>query len=219
MRKSTRKSSFPVMPGLFAAGAAVYCLWPRRASLRNFKAASIARLETAIWRYYYERDYPRLTRGLYALNRHEYNFSPWDSLRLACYAAKAAYVFQPTRSRERARAAVPALECYFKILRAGTGEAFDPAKAARLELEWWQLRREKATPAQYGAVIAQVTEEIFGVKNEAITEAALLRAEMMDYRDNHAGGMSGGDWKHVEKLLAHSYQTLKSGLARPHSIA
>jgi hypothetical protein len=64
-------------------------------------------------------------------------------------------------------------------LPASWKEAFDPDKAAQLELDWWQFRREKATPADYGQVIAQVAEELFKVHNEHIDQSAQLRAEMM----------------------------------------
>jgi len=57
---------------------------------------------------------------------------------------------------------------YFSLLRDRAGEDFDPDKAARLELDWWQLRRESATPAQYGAVVAQVTQELFHAHNPSI---------------------------------------------------
>ena len=53
------------------------------------------------------------------------------------------------------------LERYYAVLRERGGEAFDAREAARLELDWWQLRRENAQASEYGAVIARTTSAIF----------------------------------------------------------
>ena len=44
-------------------------------------------------------------------------------------------------------------------------------------------------------------------------QAALLRAEMMDYRDKrHDGKMQSQDWTYIDDGLLRSYQLLKTGL-------
>jgi hypothetical protein len=50
---------------LGAIGA--YASWPRHADLRGFEPAEIARLETAMWRDYYENRYVALFGRLYEL--------------------------------------------------------------------------------------------------------------------------------------------------------
>ncbi len=194
---------------------AVYAFWPRTADLRGFDAAAVARLETAMWRDYYAKDYQALGKGLYSLYREEYHFSPADSAQLAYCAGKAAQVFQPTGSRAEAQAALPLLTRYYKIIRDRGGESFDPAKAAALELDWWQLRRESVAPAKYGEVVAQVTEEIFKVENEPVKKSAQLRAAMMRYRDDRRNGkMLPEDWTHIEKNLLAAYEALQEGVRR-----
>ncbi|MEH2517284.1 hypothetical protein V1279_002857 [Bradyrhizobium sp. AZCC 1610] len=86
-----------------------YVAWPRHADLRGFEPAEIARLETAMWRDYYDKRYPALFYHLYEMSRTQFDFSPLDSFRIALAAAQAAKVFQPTRSREAADAALPPL--------------------------------------------------------------------------------------------------------------
>src|SRR5439155_15726561 len=54
------------------------------------RLTSIAQLETAMWRDYYEKRYPALFYHLYELSRTQFGFSPLDSLRIALSAAKAA---------------------------------------------------------------------------------------------------------------------------------
>ena len=145
-QKKRRKVWLVVVLVVVAVGAGYGC-WPRRVNMREFDPARVARLETAMWRDYYEKRYVALFGALYSLSRDEYGFSPWDSVRVSYFAAKAAKDFQPTRSREEAQVARPTLEKYYAVIRARIGEEFDVRDAARLELDWWQLRREKATAA------------------------------------------------------------------------
>lgn len=197
-----------------AIALAAYCFWPRHADLRSFMPSEVAHLETAMWRHYYHREYLSLFGSLYWLYRREYHFSPADSTRLACLAARAATRFQPTHSRAEAQKALPLLETYYHLIRQRTAERFDPQRAAALELDWWQFRREGSTPAQYGEIIARSAREIYRVDNADLTEAALLRAQMMNYRDERSRGhMSPEDWSYIEKGLVHSYQLLKQSLA------
>ncbi len=194
--------------------AALYVFLPRRAALREFDPAGVARLETAMWRHYYEHDYPALFRSLYAVNRREYRFSPWDSVRLSYYAAVAAKKFQPSRERAGAQQALPALEQYYRIILRRGGERFDAHRAALLELDWWQMRRENAAPQQYAERIAQVSEEVYGVVNEKLARSALLRAEAMRYRDERRGSMGPADWEWIASSLTESYRLLREGVRR-----
>ncbi|WP_199805712.1 hypothetical protein, partial [Bradyrhizobium lablabi] len=93
------------MPPALVLG--VYALWPRNADLRRFEPAEIARLETAMWRDYYQKRCGALFYDLYELSRTQFGFAPLDSVRIAWGAARAAKAFQPTRSRAAANAALP----------------------------------------------------------------------------------------------------------------
>ena len=168
-----------------------------------------------MWRSYYEHHFVTLVKDLYVLSRDEYGFSPADSIAIAWYAGRAARVFQPTRTREEAQKALPLLEKYFAALRGHSGETFDVKQAARIELDWWQLRREKSLPAEYGEVIAKTTTVVFQADNADVHRAGLLRAEMMTYRDERRDGrMQDADWMFIEQNLARSYKALLAGIAR-----
>jgi hypothetical protein len=84
---------------LAVAASSAYASWPRQADLRGFEPAEIARLETAMWRDYYEKRHVALFGHLYRLSRTQFGFAPLDSFRIALAAAQAARAFQPTRSR------------------------------------------------------------------------------------------------------------------------
>lgn len=214
-RSRPRRRTLVLVLAAFVLLGVAYVFWPRTGHLRDFEPARVAQLETRMWRAYYERRYAALLRDLYVLSRAEYGFSPADSLAIAWYAARAAQVFQPTRSRTEAQEALPLLERYYGVLRARGGESFDVTEAARLELDWWQLRREKVPPAVYGQVIAQTAVVVFGTDNADLRRAGLLRAEMMQYRDERSGGrMQEADWAHIGAQLTHSYTALRDGLAK-----
>lgn len=212
----SRVRSFTVgVVALLVLSLVAYAFWPRAANLRNFDAVRVAQLETQMWRSYYEKRYVALLVDLYRLSRDQYGFSPADSLAIGWYAARAAQTFQPTTSRAEAQKALPLLERYFEVIREHGGETFDTHEAARVELDWWQLRRENSMPADYGRVIAQVTTLLFHADNADVARAGQLRAEMMTYRDERRdGGMKEADWNHIERELERSYRALHDGIAR-----
>jgi hypothetical protein len=199
---------------LIVLAAAAWGGWPRRADLRAFEPAEMARLETAMWRNYYERRYPALFYHLYALSRTQFGFSPLDSVRIALSAARAAKAFQPTRSRAAAAAAMPQLVVYYELLRPAAPNAFDVDVAARLELDWWQARREAVAPADYGVTIARVAAMTYGrpADDPAILGSGIARAEAMALRDARGQGISDSDWREIEDRLLEAYRLLKAAI-------
>lgn len=195
---------------------AAYAVWPRRADLRAFDSAGMARLETAMWREYYEKRYGALFYHLYEMSRTQFGFSPLDSVRIALAAARAAKAFQPTRSRSEAAAALPELAAYYALLRPAAPAAFDVEAVARLELDWWQARREAVGPQVYGRTIAEVAALTYGKSADepAMLASGIARAEAMSYRDARREAMTGADWVEIEAQLLRAYQLLKSGIAR-----
>jgi hypothetical protein len=142
---------------LVVTAAGIYLCWPRKADLRAFDPVEMAQLETAMWRDYYEKHYPRLFYHLYELSRTQFGFALLDSFRIALSAAQAAKTFQPTRSRREADAALPSLLTYDALLQPAAPVAFDVQETARLELDWWWARRERIGPKDYGRAVAEVT--------------------------------------------------------------
>lgn len=198
---------------LGAAGA--YAAWPRPADLRAFEPAEIARLEMAMWRDYYDKRYPALFGRLYAMSRAQFGFSPLDSFRIALAAAQAARAFQPTRSREAANAALPALLIYYRLLASATPAGFNVGEAARLELDWWQARREKVGPLEYGVTVARVAAITYGKRPDdpALLTSGIGRAEAMAWRDARGQTMTEQDWAEIEGRLRRAYAVLKAAVA------
>lgn len=195
-------------------GLVAYAAWPRDADLRAFEPAEIARLETAMWRDYYDKRYGALFYHLYALSRTQFGFSPLDSLRIAWAAAQAAKAFQPTRSREAANIALPPLVTYYRLLASAVPGGFDVDEAARLELDWWQARREAVGPERYGLTIARVAAITYGKQPDepSLVISGIGRAEAMAYRDARRQAMTDQDWSEIECRLRRAYQSLKAAV-------
>ena len=209
-----RRKSLLVSALLAVLLAAAFACWPRRADLRAFDSVGMAQLETAMWRDYYEKRYGALFYHLYELSRTQFGFSPLDSLRIALSAAKAAKAFQPTRSRSEAAAALPELVVYFALLRQAAPASFDVEAVARLELDWWQARREAIGPRDYGRSIADVAAHTYGKSPDdpAMAASGIARAEAMAYRDARREAMTDADWAEIERQLQLAYRLLKAGI-------
>src|SRR5205085_5379380 len=188
---------------LAAAAAAVLILlaWvghdlyaPRRTSLRDFDPDEVARLETAMWRSYYGRQRVRLFTQMSELLRTQYRLPLWRSNAVAYQAARAAFVFKDGRSRADYERALPNLVSFYRSIREVSDTDFDPERAARLELEWWIVHRQRArhAPGDLDRALADLASEIYRVPADKLMEHARLRAEAMNIRDRQAeqGGVS-----------------------------
>jgi hypothetical protein len=208
------RQSFKLAIGVLVLGALLYAGVPRSADLAAFDPQRMAERETAMWRDYYDKRYVRLFWDMYRSSRTEFRFSPLDSFRIALAGAHAARLFQPTTSREQAGVALAPLGVYYALLRKGAPVEFDADKAAQLELDWWQARREKVAPKDYGKTIAATAAMIYGVENASIAESGMLRAEAMAYRDAHGDKMTDADWRTIAGQLSAAYGKLKDGIAK-----
>lgn len=199
-----------------AALVAAYAVIPRHADLRAFDPAEMARLETAMWRDYYDKRYGALFYHLYESTRTQFGFSPLQSLHVAFSAAEAARTFQPTRSRREADAALPALVAYYRNFAPAAPVAFDVEEAARLELDWWQARREAVAPRDYGLTIARVAALTYGraADDTGIRQFGIARAEAMAFRDARGEAITDADWMRIENQLGEAYRTLKASTGR-----
>jgi hypothetical protein len=185
---------------------------PRSSSLRRFDPNEVARLETAMWRSYYNRERVRLFNQLAELMRTQYNLPLIRSNAVAYQAAKAAFVFKDGRNRGDYEQALPNLVNFYTAIRQVSDVPFDVERAARLELEWWIVHRERDRhqPGDLERALAELPAEIYHVPMERFREHARLRAEAMVLRDTKAAtsGVSEDDWAKIEELLRASWHSL-----------
>lgn len=189
---------------------------PRTAHLRDFDADEVGKLETDMWRSYYEERRLRLFNQLSELLRTQYDM-PWIRSNLvAYYAAHAAIVFQRGKGRVDYVLALPDLVKFYRAIRNMSDSPFDTDRAARLELEWWIIHREreKHAPGDLARSLAELQAEIYQVPVERLLEHGRLRAEAMTIRDTKAaaGGVTGQDWARIEELLRQSWRSLSEAV-------
>lgn len=198
------------------AWAAIDLYGPARTNIRRFDPQEVARLDTAMWRSYYSRERFLLFRQLSELLRTQYRL-PWLRSNLtAYYAARAAFVFKDGKARIDYEKALPYLISFYTEIRKVSDVEFDVERAARLELEWWIIHRERARyqAGDLERALAEAAAEIYRVPAERMMEHARLRAEAMKIRDTkaEAGAVTEEDWKKIGELLRASWQSLSSAL-------
>jgi len=199
--------------GLAVLGWVFYDLYaPRTAHLREFDPDEVARLETAMWRSYYEKEHVQLFKQLSELLRAQFDMPLIRSNQVAYYAANAAQVFQSGKQRSDYEQALPDLIKFYQSLRKMSDIPFDADRAAHLELEWWIIHRErtKHAPGDLEHALAELQAEIYRIPIERLQEHGRLRAEAMRLRDTKAdlGGVSEADWARIDELLHQSWRSL-----------
>ena len=187
---------------------------PREMDPRRFDPHEVARLETAMWRSYYGRERLLLFRQLAELLRTQYQLPFLRSYLVAYHAARAAFVFKDGHERADYEKALPSLLSFYGALRKVSNVPFDTEQAARLELEWWIIHRERAQhpPGDLERTLAESAAEFYRVPIERVTEYARLRAEAMAIRDARARGLTERDWGEIDRLLHQSWQSLWRGV-------
>jgi hypothetical protein len=198
-------------------GGVVFDLYyPRTTKMREFDPDEVARLETAMWRSYYEKEQVRLFNQLAELLRTQYHMPLVRSNQVAYYAANAAFVFKQGRERKDYEKALPDLIKFYAEIRKLSDIPFDVDQVARLELEWWIIHRQRAEhkPADLEKALAELQAEIYRVPLERMIEHGRLRAEAMTIRDTkaEAGGVSEADWARINELLKESWRSLQKAV-------
>jgi len=189
---------------------------PRSTRLRQFDADEVARLETAMWRSYYDRKPVKLFRELSELLRTQYNLPFVRSNSVAYQASKAAFVFKDGHNRDDYERALPYLVKFYRDIREVGDIPFDVDRAARLELEWWIIHRERKShaPGDLARSLAELPADIYQMPADRFMEHGRLRAEAMTIRDDKAdqGGVTEEDWKRIDDLLHQSWRSLHTAV-------
>jgi hypothetical protein len=196
-----------------AGWAAAELARPRPTDIRVFDPDEVARLETAMWRSYYDRRRLPLFGQLVALLQGQFHLQPLRAVALAGLAARAAAVFQVGASHDDYRGALPYLERYYAGIRAVSRVPFDPRRAASLELHWWIVHREVDghPPGELEAALADLAAELYQVPAERLWAHATRRAEAMAIRDRTSRrqvGVLDDDWDRIEAVLWVAWKAL-----------
>ncbi|MEZ0610527.1 hypothetical protein ACAW74_18580 [Fibrella sp. WM1] len=195
---------------LFVGWILVDLYWPRRIDLRQFDPAEVARLDAAMWRSYYDRKPLALFWQSAQLCRHQLSAPFWRSFVIAGHAAKAAFIFKDGRGRPDYARALPDLEAFYGAIAKLSNQPLNVPEAARDELEWWVIRRERDqyTPDEWAALQTRIVAGIYHVPVAQCTDYGRLRTEAMLLRDRKGKTITEADWTQVEQLLVQAWQAL-----------
>jgi hypothetical protein len=189
---------------------------PRRSSLTQFDGRRVGELETAMWRSDYGHQPVKHFAALVETLREQHHVPFWRACLGAYHAARAALVFQKGRNRGDYELALPKLIDFYLVVRRSSEKPFPVYKAARLELEGWIVRRERAqhAPGDLERWLAELQSAIYQRPAELFADHAKLRAEAMRLRDEKAesGGVAQDDWRQIRNLLERSWTSLQSQL-------
>src|ERR1044072_7415997 len=209
-RKKSKTKRIVLIALVAALAYAAFDLYgPRSSNMRSFDPDEVARLETGMWKSYYSRERLKLYNQLTELLRTQYNLPFVRSNAVAYQASRAAFVFKDGHNREEYEKALPYLVSFYRSIRKVSDIPFDVDRAARLELEWWIIHRERAShaPGDLDRALADLPADLYGVPAARLMEDARLRAEAMTIRDTKAdqGGVTEADWARIDELLHASW--------------
>jgi len=211
MRSGARVVAAVVVLGVLVA--ALYDLYgPWRGRLNDFDAAAAARSEAAMWRADQADNDGLQFRVTAAQLRSRYHLPFLRSYSVAYEMARATYLFDRGRARSEYTQVLPHLEKYYGAIRAVNRAAFDPARAAQLELERWIVRRQRAEhgPEDLATAVAALQAEIHALPRAAFAEHGRLYAEAVALRDARApeDGPTTDEWRRIDDLLRASWEAL-----------
>ena len=186
---------------------------PRQHSLRQFDPAEVARLETVMWRSYYDKKPALLFWQLAGGLRQQFHAPFWRSFGLAFQATRAAFVFKQGRSQADYQRALPILVQYYRSIQELSREPFDVRRVAALELHWWIVHRQRDRYSYPDLVraLAQTSAALYNRPTPAFTTYAQVRAGAMrlcDEAGQYPNGATEADWQRIERALNRAWATL-----------
>jgi hypothetical protein len=155
---------------------------------RSFDPQRVGQLECAMWVAYYRREWIAFVRSAVLLVRHVFGLSWPSTARGSWFVLRATQLWAPCPDNDPVAARL-AMERFYRLLKQHNREPFDPAEAARLEIEWWrvhrQLQHSKADSDDRALVdaLAALYSYAFGVPDAAVRPSAEHHALAIRYCD------------------------------------
>jgi hypothetical protein len=183
--------------------------------VRSFDPRAVGRYECRAWETYYRRKWGAFLVASVAMVRSAFEMSWPRTIVGAWLVLRANQVWAPYPENDP-DAARRLMTLFYRMLRKASGAAFDPVRAAELEVEWWRAHREGESDALVAA-LRDLYAYTYGVDPATVREAAALRAEAMDVSDRWVeAGAHPADPQLAEEraLLVRSYAALLSAVHR-----
>lgn len=153
----------------------------------SFDPVVIGNRETDAWVAYYRHEWRRFLVASVGMVAAAFGMSPDRTLSGAWYVLRANQLWAPFPDNQP-DAARAYMRRFYELIDETSALRFDPAEAARLEVEWWRVHRahqhdESVTEEQLETALIDLYAYVYGAGREAVEPAARKRVEAMDLSD------------------------------------
>jgi len=187
----------------------------------SFDPVVVGNRETDAWAAYYRHEWRTFLVAAVGMVAAGFGMSPRRTLAGAWYVLRANQVWSPYPDNEP-DAARAYMRRFYQLVVEASGLELDPARAARLEVEWWRVHRENqhdenVTEAQVEEALIDLYSYAYGVEREAVRPAARKRVEAMSLSDRwvQAGCHRDDPLLAAERrALVASYAALRAAVER-----
>jgi hypothetical protein len=192
------------------------------AGQHTFDPDLVGAREARAWAAYYRHQWARLVLASVGLVDAGFGMGRWRTLAGAWHVYRANRHWSPYPDNDP-EAAQRSMERFYALVAAAGGVPIDAAHAARLEVRWWHLHRERQhdrlpDDAPLEGALAELYAYAYGVPDAAMREAARWRVQAMHLSDRWvAGGRRRDDplLDQVRRALVRSYAALQASSAGP----
>lgn len=182
-----------------------------KSDLTQFNFQKMARLDSDMWRAYYNHQFFKLFLLLIQLMKTQFRFNWFTTLRLAYYSGTAAayYRIKKHKGVDNDRV-LRKLSRFYKLISSNATETFDYEKAAKLELAWWDIhRRSYKNNAELEQSLADGMAAIYNIPASKLREYAHYRAEAMILPRHEGDSQSTPtDWEAITNMLVKAWESL-----------
>ena len=180
----------------------------------TFDPVTLGRRECDAWAAYYRHEWPQFLTAAVGMTRRRTITGAWHVLR--ANQAWAPYpVNDPTPAREH-------MQRFYTLVADSGSLELAPARAARLEVEWWRVHREHQhseaiTGEELTDTLNALYSYVYDVPADLTRPASALRVKAMDLSDRWVeAGCNRADRLLAEerRTLVASYAALRDATAR-----
>jgi hypothetical protein len=164
---------------------------PGGSVLRSFDPVKVGNLETDLWVTYYRRQWARFLVASLRVVHGTFGMDWLRTVHGAWLVLRANQLWAPkTGDPDGARRC---MRRFYALLLLTHGEPADPARAARLEVDWWAAHRahqyeEGSDTGPLVTALARLYAYVYDTAEEAVRPAAQHRARAMDISDRWVAG-------------------------------
>jgi hypothetical protein len=188
---------------------------------RSFDPVVVGNREAEAWASYYRHEWRRFLTASVGMVGAAFGMSPRRTLEGAWYVLRANQLWAPYPDNQ-ADGAQAYMRRFYELVVVNDGLTLDPAKAARLEVEWWRIHREhqhddEVTIDQLEAALVDLYSYVYSTEPDTVRPAALKRVEAMHLSDRWVGAGCHRDDPLLaaqRRALVASYTALRDAMER-----